>query len=252
MAQAFRSQKPTNYRKHEVAQRWVSTKGSWKMTWGNFYPGWSPGKPARAWACSAAPRRRGPSPRGRFCPHCGIPIVATGSREPLAIRDPSVAALLLRSTHHHSGLRLFGDDVLSERGRARGWAEPAAACDSAGSATPPRAPAPPAPPGASFPGSRRAPPPLAVRVARAPLRLLLFFPLPSAARPSLPGSSGASGHAGSSLRASFPLRPDRVAETWCTRQQLWVSDPRLGEAAAAGSMPGSAPPPSLAGSALFT
>ncbi|XP_046938112.1 translation initiation factor IF-2-like [Lynx rufus] len=60
-------------------------------------------------------------------------------------------------------------DVRGERRRERGWAETSAARDSAGSATPPRAPAPPAPPGASFPGSRRAaprlvPPPPAVRV----------------------------------------------------------------------------------------
>ncbi|XP_039089467.1 atherin-like [Hyaena hyaena] len=81
-------------------------------------------------------------------------------------------------------------DVRGERRRERGWAETSAACDSACSATPPRAPAPPAPPGASFPGSRRAAPRPASAGrpgARAPLRL---FPWPPWRAPPCPSTSG--------------------------------------------------------------
>lgn len=79
-----------------------------------------------------------------------------------------------------------------ERRRERGWAERAVARDSAGCATPPRAPAPPAPPGASFPGPRGAAPrPASVGPpgARALLRLFLRRPRRAPPHPS------ASGHA---------------------------------------------------------
>lgn len=65
------------------------------------------------------------------------------------------------------------------------------------------------------------------RAARASLRLF-FFPLASAARPSLPGSSRASGHASSSPGASFPLRPGPSGGLVASEAAPSVSDPSLG------------------------
>lgn len=119
-------------------------------------------------------------------------------------------------------------DVLGKRGRARGWAEQSAACDSAGSATPPRAPAPPAPPGASFPGSRRAPPPQAVWVRARLLRLFLRPPRSSSPRPS------ASGHA-APLRELPEGRVPAAAKTWWAAP--WVSTPGWGGLRPPGPLP---------------
>lgn len=73
------------------------------------------------------------------------------------------------------------------------------------------------------------------------LSLSLFFPLASATRPSLPGSSRASGHASSSPGASFPLRPGPSGRLVASEAAPSVSDPKLGKDAAAVPLPRRAP-----------
>lgn len=87
---------------------------------------------------------------------------------------------------------------------------------------------------AGCPGCARA-------AAALPLSLSFFFPLASATRPSLPGSSRASGHASSSPGASFPLRPGPSGRLVASEAAPSVSDPKLGKDAAAVPLPRRAP-----------
>jgi hypothetical protein len=74
---------------------------------------------------------------------------------------------------------------------------------------------------------------------------LFFFPLVSAARPSLPGSSRASGHASSSPGASFLLRPGPSGRLVASEAAPSVSDPRLGRMRLLRPCPGESPIPDV-------
>lgn len=93
------------------------------------------------------------------------------------------------------------------------------------------------------PGPASAGCPGCARAAAALSLALFFFPLVSAARPSLPGSSRASGHASSSPGASFLLRPGPSGRLVASEAAPSVSDPRLGRMRLLCPCPGESPIP---------